>query len=204
MSPEICLYLFFPMFPQNLYSLPMGVKKSFKQRLKSFVPGPIKQLVGLIDKKLADLWLRQRRFSGGECLVIGHRGTVDLPENTIESLLKAIADGADGVEFDVVFTRDGVPVVCHDDNVSDRVSPGNRPSLISALSIEQVQRLYIYGGYVVATLSDILSHLAAVKTKRIYVHYKSSNEGRGEEGHHISAISEAVLNPSSTVSDDFS
>src|ERR1051325_11314997 len=48
-------------------------------------------------------------------LIIGHRGASAVaPENTMASFREAIAAGADGIEFDVRLTRDGVPVVIHD------------------------------------------------------------------------------------------
>jgi glycerophosphoryl diester phosphodiesterase len=48
-------------------------------------------------------------------LIIGHRGASAVaPENTLAAFREAIAVGADGVEFDVRLTRDGVPVVIHD------------------------------------------------------------------------------------------
>ena len=47
-------------------------------------------------------------------LIIGHRGAAAVaPENTLVSFERALADGADGVEFDVRLARDGVPVVIH-------------------------------------------------------------------------------------------
>ena len=47
-------------------------------------------------------------------LVIGHRGASALrPEHTLASYGKAIADGADFVEPDLVMTKDGVPVARH-------------------------------------------------------------------------------------------
>ncbi|OGQ22076.1 MAG: hypothetical protein A3I05_07525 [Deltaproteobacteria bacterium RIFCSPLOWO2_02_FULL_44_10] len=52
-------------------------------------------------------------------LVFGHRGaSCDAPENTIPAFKRAIELGADGVEFDVLLTKDGVPMVMHDDNLS--------------------------------------------------------------------------------------
>jgi len=55
----------------------------------------------------------------------GHRGAFHYaPENTITSFQKAIEFGADGVEFDVQLTKDGVVVVIHDETI-DRVSTGN-------------------------------------------------------------------------------
>lgn len=48
-------------------------------------------------------------------LIIAHRGASALaPENTLAAFRKAIEDGADGIEFDVQFARDRVPVVIHD------------------------------------------------------------------------------------------
>src|SRR6185503_13899348 len=40
------------------------------------------------------------------------------PENTMEALAQAVALGADGLEFDVRATRDGVPVLMHDATVN--------------------------------------------------------------------------------------
>lgn len=48
-------------------------------------------------------------------LIIAHRGASALaPENTLAAFKRAIDDGAEGIEFDVRLTRDGVPVVIHD------------------------------------------------------------------------------------------
>jgi glycerophosphoryl diester phosphodiesterase len=56
--------------------------------------------------------------------VIGHRGDrAFAPENTIESLLQAVAKGVDAVEFDLHLSRDGVPVLMHDPTL-DRTTSG--------------------------------------------------------------------------------
>lgn len=48
-------------------------------------------------------------------LIIGHRGASKVaPENTLAAFERALADGADGIEFDVRLARDNVPVVVHD------------------------------------------------------------------------------------------
>lgn len=48
-------------------------------------------------------------------LIIGHRGASAIaPENTLAAFTRAIKDGADGIEFDVRVSQDGVPVVIHD------------------------------------------------------------------------------------------
>ena len=49
---------------------------------------------------------------------MGHRGAAGLaPENTLASIRKAADQGAPWVEFDVMLTGDGVPVLFHDDSL---------------------------------------------------------------------------------------
>jgi len=56
--------------------------------------------------------------------VIGHRGAAAAaPENTLAGIRKAHAQGAAWVEFDVKLTRDGVPVLMHDDRL-ERTTDG--------------------------------------------------------------------------------
>ena len=50
-------------------------------------------------------------------LLLGHRGARavrSIPENTLASFDRALADGCDGFEFDVRLTADGQAVICHD------------------------------------------------------------------------------------------
>ena len=48
-------------------------------------------------------------------LIYAHRGaSASHPENTLAAFEAAMSLGADGIEFDVRATRDGVPVVSHD------------------------------------------------------------------------------------------
>ena len=50
-------------------------------------------------------------------LLLGHRGAralKSIPENTIASFDRCLADGCDGFEFDVRLAADGTAVVCHD------------------------------------------------------------------------------------------
>jgi glycerophosphoryl diester phosphodiesterase len=57
-------------------------------------------------------------------LVFAHRGGADaLPEHTLAAYLRAIEEGADGVECDVRLTRDGHLVCVHDRRL-DRTSNG--------------------------------------------------------------------------------
>lgn len=48
-------------------------------------------------------------------LILGHRGASAVaPENTLAAFSRAMLDGAEGIEFDVRLSRDGVPIVIHD------------------------------------------------------------------------------------------
>lgn len=51
----------------------------------------------------------------GRRLVIGHRGaSAEMPENTLESFLLALRQGADALELDVRASADGEAIVVHD------------------------------------------------------------------------------------------
>lgn len=59
--------------------------------------------------------------------VIGHRGAAGLaPENTLISLRRAGLEGATWVEFDVMLSADGMPILFHDDTL-DRTTSGAGP-----------------------------------------------------------------------------
>ncbi len=69
-------------------------------------------------------------------IAIGHRGCAgEAPENTLVSFERALAAGAVVLETDVHLTRDGVPVLLHDDGI-DRVTEGSGP--VAALGLEEL------------------------------------------------------------------
>jgi len=72
-------------------------------------------------------------------LVIAHRGnSMHAPEDTLESLRQGLALGADGLEFDVRLSADGVPVVIHDATL-DRTTDGTGP--VAARTLAGLQSL---------------------------------------------------------------
>jgi glycerophosphoryl diester phosphodiesterase len=79
------------------------------------------------------------RTSTGRPLVFGHRGSsVAEPEHTLAAYLRAIEEGADGVECDVRLTRDGQLVCVHDRRL-DRVSNGH--GLVSTSTLAELNEL---------------------------------------------------------------
>jgi len=72
-------------------------------------------------------------------LVIGHRGNrAHAPENTLASLLEAVALGVDAVEFDLQVSLDGVLVVIHDATL-DRTTHASGP--VAARTAAELGRL---------------------------------------------------------------
>src|SRR5215203_4591210 len=72
-------------------------------------------------------------------LIIAHRGASAVaPENTMAAFREAIADGADGIEFDVRLTKDLVPVVIHDNSLR---RTGAIDARISELTWAEVERV---------------------------------------------------------------
>ncbi|MFI6418400.1 glycerophosphodiester phosphodiesterase [Streptomyces sp. NPDC050842] len=70
---------------------------------------------------------------------VAHRGDpYRVRENTLPSIASAIGRGADAVEVDVRLTKDGVPVLLHDDTLK-RLWGHDRP--LSRLSYEQLREL---------------------------------------------------------------
>ena len=71
--------------------------------------------------------------------ILGHRGfSSDYPENTMLAFQKAIDAGADGFEFDVKLSKDGVIVVMHDSSV-DRTTNG--VGTVSSLTLSELKSL---------------------------------------------------------------
>ncbi|GIJ78968.1 glycerophosphoryl diester phosphodiesterase [Micromonospora phaseoli] len=72
-------------------------------------------------------------------LVFAHRGaSYDLPEHTLAAYLRALDEGADGLECDVRLTRDGHLVCVHDRRLN-RTSNGR--GLVSARTLAELEQL---------------------------------------------------------------
>jgi glycerophosphoryl diester phosphodiesterase len=81
-----------------------------------------------------DTWLRP-----GRPLVIAHRGhSMGAPEQTLAAYRRAIELGADMIEADVRLTRDGVPVMLHDETL-DRTTSGHGP--LAELDLNELRKL---------------------------------------------------------------
>jgi glycerophosphoryl diester phosphodiesterase len=101
---------------------------------------------------------------------VAHRGDpYRFRENTLDSLRSALDQGADAVEFDVRLTRDGVPVLLHDETLK-RLWELDRP--LRSLSAAEVRGLT---GGAVPTLAEAL---AATDGSRVMLDLPGTREVR--------------------------
>lgn len=119
-------------------------------------------------------------------LIIGHRGaSVHAPENTLAAFLMALDAGADGVEFDVQLSKDGVPVVIHDSTL-ERTSA--RSEKVADLTSKQLAQMDVgswfnakfpkkanseFSAETVPTLAQVLKLFKGTKSL-IYIELKCS------------------------------
>jgi glycerophosphoryl diester phosphodiesterase len=130
--------------------------------------------------------------------IIAHRGASALaPENTLAAFSLAIDEGADGIEFDVRLSKDGVPVVIHDATLL-RTAGINEP--VASMTAEELSRIDAgswfnatypdrareeFAAERVASLQTILRHLESVEGP-IYIELKC------ETGDDVSALVDSV------------
>lgn len=107
-------------------------------------------------------------------LILAHRGANQYaPQNTIPAFKKAIELGADGVEFDVQMTLDGVLVVCHNFTV-DQTSDGS--GFISEMAFSELRQLDFgswfspeFSGTKIPTLEEVLDTVKDMKLINIEI-----------------------------------
>lgn len=109
----------------------------------------------------------------GRTMSVVHRGDhVYYPENSVEAFLSCIYSGADIVEVDVKITKDGIPVVMHDDTLTRTTNvqemrnkvPGLPESdAVSDWTLAQLRRLRLrmettgeVTNYIIPTLEEVI------------------------------------------------
>ncbi|HOX38239.1 MAG TPA: glycerophosphodiester phosphodiesterase family protein [Candidatus Brocadiia bacterium] len=119
----------------------------------------------------------------GRCECVAHRGFSALaPENTLISVVKGMEAGADGCEFDVYLSKDGVPVLMHDDKL-DRTTNGK--GSIHSYTAEELGKVDAgswkgaqYKGEPVPKLVDVLR---AMKGKGVTAVIEIKQDGMAKE-----------------------
>lgn len=95
-----------------------------------------------------------RRSVTGRVMIVAHRGlSAQEPENTMRSFRRAAEVGCDLIELDVHLSRDGVPVVIHDDTL-DRTTDGR--GRVRDRTIDELRRLDAGRGERIPTLEEVV------------------------------------------------
>jgi glycerophosphoryl diester phosphodiesterase len=87
-------------------------------------------------------------------LLFAHRGLHDrkTTENTLEAFRRAVDANTDGIEFDLRMSRDGVPIVIHDENLHRVAGDARR---VRDLSAHELQEVVLRGQGGIPTLNDV-------------------------------------------------
>ena len=109
-------------------------------------------------------------------LRIGHKGTRGALENTPLAFRKALLSGADGVEFDVRMTKDGILVVCHDPRIDGFT---NGSGYVRDMTLAELRRFTINGtNEKIATVEEALDAITKMgKPSIIQVDLKVQGTG---------------------------
>lgn len=118
--------------------------------------------------------------------VWAHRGaSAYAPENTLPAFELAAALGCDGVELDVQLSKDGVPVIIHDESI-DRVSDGQ--GLVCNYTLHELKQFNfnrnfpLYGSVTIPTLEELYNLLkdtdltVNVELKNHFIFYEGLEE----------------------------
>ena len=112
-------------------------------------------------------------------LVIAHRGaSAWLPEHTLAAYERAIADGADAIEPDLVMTRDGVLVARHENEISATTDVASRSEFSGRRTRKQVDGQWFDGWF---TEDFSLAELKTLRAReRLPQLRPTGNDGRFE------------------------
>ena len=76
--------------------------------------------------------------------IFAHRGASGYaPENTMDAFKLAVKQGAEGIEVDIQLSKDGIPVVIHDETI-DRVTNGH--GYVKDYTLEELKNFTIMKG----------------------------------------------------------
>ena len=95
--------------------------------------------------------------------VLGHRGACALrPEHSLASYAKAIADGADFIEPDLVSTRDGALVARHENNIAETTDVAAHPEFAARRTTKRIDGESVTGWF---TEDFTLAELKSLRAK---------------------------------------
>jgi glycerophosphoryl diester phosphodiesterase len=109
--------------------------------------------------------------------VIAHRGaSAHLPEHTLAAYARAIADGADLIEPDLVMTRDGVLVARHENEIGATTDVAAHPRFAARRTTKRIDGVPVQGWF---TEDFTLAELKTLRTRERLPHLRgTAHDGR--------------------------
>ncbi|MGW5365008.1 glycerophosphodiester phosphodiesterase family protein [Actinopolymorpha pittospori] len=101
----------------------------------------------MLDQSAAAQATQSAREGRRDVIVVGHRGASGVaPENTVAAIREAARQGADYAEVDVVLSKDGVPVLVHDNTLARttnarEVFPDRAPWTVGDFTLAELRSL---------------------------------------------------------------
>ncbi|WZY00807.1 glycerophosphodiester phosphodiesterase family protein [Bacillus sp. FSL W7-1360] len=126
-------------------------------------------------------------------MIYAHRGASGTyPENTMSAFQAAVLAKADGIEFDIQLTKDGVPVVIHDETI-DRTTDGR--GAISDYTAAELARFNAAARYPqlarerIPTFVEVLAWAATYPSLLLNIELKAYGEDRSRV---VAAVSQVL------------
>ncbi|WP_323121742.1 glycerophosphodiester phosphodiesterase [Burkholderia alba] len=111
--------------------------------------------------------------------VVGHRGASALrPEHTLASYRKAIEDGADVIEPDLVSTRDGVLVARHENEISGTTNVATLPQFASRKATKTIDGTALTGWF---TEDFTLAELKTLRARERIAQFRPANAAYNDQ-----------------------
>lgn len=131
-------------------------------------------LVGCNNDDNASSNANQPQYQLPQILVVGHRGASALrPEHTLEAYQKAIDDGADFIEPDLVSTNDGVLIARHENEISGTTNVASLPEFADRKTTKIIDGVTFEGWF---TEDFSLKELQQLKARERIPQYRPANK----------------------------
>lgn len=136
---------------------------SMLSKLEKQIQAAIDSVFTLLPQPVPDKSLLER------CRIVSHRGEHDnriIFENTIPAFQQALAKGIWGIEFDIRWTKDLHPVICHDADLQRVFGDASRVSGLTRSELQQVCPLVPGLEEVIDTFGGKLHFMVEIKKER--------------------------------------
>jgi glycerophosphoryl diester phosphodiesterase len=129
--------------------------------------------------------------------IVGHRGaSQDAPENTLEALQLAWAQGAYGAECDITRTRDGKLVLMHDDS-TQRTALHGVDRLVAGTEWKELRKIDVgswkdkkWKGVKIPLLEDVLRVIP--EGRHLFIEIKSGSHNSGADARVLNDLENLV------------